>query len=194
MIVYKIKNKLDGKIYIGQTTKTLERRWYAHCRAESDCRYLKAAIKTHGKDNFEIKIVAHCSSPDEMNHRETYYIKLFKSLAPNGYNLTVGGERSEWSEVSRNKSSETHKKLATEGKNSGCFKKGQYVPSRHVKRPGWVNSTAFKKGNKPAPKSNPHTKQSSRPGWTNTTSFGKGSTPGNKGKKLIVVDGKKKYV
>lgn len=30
MIVYKIKNKLDGRLYIGQTTKKLEERWKEH--------------------------------------------------------------------------------------------------------------------------------------------------------------------
>lgn len=60
-----------------------------------------------------------------MNHREAYYIKLFNSLAPKGYNLTKGGIRSEWSEISRRKSSETHKRLAANNQNKGNFKKGQ---------------------------------------------------------------------
>jgi group I intron endonuclease len=165
MIIYMVKNKLDGKKYIGQTIKTLEKRWRAHCRVESCCRYLKRAIKMYGKDNFEIKILAKCDSIDQMNHRETYYIRLFNSLAPNGYNLSTGGNNRSPSEVSRSKSSKTHKKLAAEGKNPGCFKNGSKI----------------RLGQK-------------RPGWTCTSSFKKGSISPIKGKKLVVVDGKRKFL
>jgi hypothetical protein len=33
-----------------------------------------------------------CYSEEEMNSDEQYYIKLFKTLYPNGYNLTEGGD------------------------------------------------------------------------------------------------------
>ena len=42
--IYKIKNKIDNKIYIGQTTQDLESRWKGHRKNSSNCRYLKSAL------------------------------------------------------------------------------------------------------------------------------------------------------
>ena len=63
-----------------------------------------------------------CYSEEEMNSDEQYYIKLFKTLWPNGYNLTEGGDggvpceetRRKLSEIGkrRHHSEETKKKLS----------------------------------------------------------------------------------
>lgn len=90
MIVYKITNLLTGKSYIGQTVGSMRRRWNRHC-SESSCVLLNRSIKKYGKENFEIKVLAYCNNIEEMNHREQYCIKLFKTLAPNGYNVRSGG-------------------------------------------------------------------------------------------------------
>jgi len=94
MIVYKITNRITGAQYIGQTVKTIKKRWIHHCTPKSTCRYLASAIKKYGSDNFEVTVLTRCNSLEEMNHREQYYIKLFNTLAPNGYNLTTGGGNS----------------------------------------------------------------------------------------------------
>lgn len=190
MIIYKIKNKIDGKIYIGQTAKSLEERWKQHRNMSSNCRYLKRAIQLYSTDSFEVSIISRCSSIEEMNHREAYYIKLFNTLAPNGYNLTKGGAKSEWSEVSRLKSSMTHKKLSANGQNKGNFKKGQVALNKGVPhsekakikmsqaRKGIRSSpaTEFKKGNHPI------------------TEFKKGGTAPNRGRKRVVISGKIRYI
>jgi group I intron endonuclease len=64
---------------------------------------LHQAIKKYGKENFEIKVLARCDSLEEMNHREAYYIKLFNTLRPNGYNLMSGGGNSKHSEETKRK-------------------------------------------------------------------------------------------
>ena len=43
--IYKIVNKVTNKIYIGQTIQDLDERWKQHKKTNSNCRYLKAAIK-----------------------------------------------------------------------------------------------------------------------------------------------------
>ena len=50
-----------------------------------------------------------CYSEEEMCSDEQYYIKLFKTLWPNGYNLTEGGDGVLPSEETRRKMSNSHK-------------------------------------------------------------------------------------
>jgi group I intron endonuclease len=92
MIIYKITNKINGKIYIGQTTGPLNKRWNDHCCYKKNrCSVVSQAIQKYGKKNFEVKPIAYCDSLEQMNHREPYYIKLLKTLTPNGYNIKEGG-------------------------------------------------------------------------------------------------------
>ncbi len=110
MIVYMTTNIVNGKRYIGQTIQSLEKRWVHHCTPTSGCFYLSNAIKYYGSKNFKLKILAKCNSIDEMNHREQYYIKLFGTLSPNGYNLMTGGGNSKPSEDTLKKRSESLKR------------------------------------------------------------------------------------
>ncbi len=61
--IYKITNKVNGKIYVGQTIKTLEERFQKHCwgTTEKDKYHLnmaiKKAIKKYGKENFIIELI-----------------------------------------------------------------------------------------------------------------------------------------
>ena len=57
-----------------------------------------------------------CYSEEQMCSDEQYYIKLFKTLWPNGYNLTEGGDGGIVSEESRKKMSESHKRLLSREK------------------------------------------------------------------------------
>jgi group I intron endonuclease len=88
--IYKITNKTDGKIYVGQTTKTLEERWKHHCKMKGNCRYLKRAFEKYGIDNFVFEMVCNCSN-EELDKFEIQYMSEFNSMVPNGYNLRKGG-------------------------------------------------------------------------------------------------------
>ena len=59
-----------------------------------------------------------CYSEEEMNSDEQYYIEVFDTLYPNGYNLTEGGDGGVACEETRKKMSEVHKgkKLSEETK------------------------------------------------------------------------------
>jgi len=109
MIVYLITNKTNGKRYVGQTRKTLSQRLKAHQYASSQCRYLKAAFLKYGSHNFEAKVLSKCSSQKEMDHRESYYIRLFNTAAPTGYNLRIGGSKGAMSEETRRKIGESNR-------------------------------------------------------------------------------------
>ena len=98
MIIYKITNKINGKRYIGQTKFTIENRFKKHVYdafgRDNRQQAIHAALRKYSVENFEIAIISHCNSIEEMNRREIYYIKLFNTLAPNGYNLSLGGNNS----------------------------------------------------------------------------------------------------
>lgn len=105
MIIYKITNKINGKAYIGQTVQNLGNRWKQHMKLVSNCKALNAAIKMYGIANFKIEEIDFASSIEELNAMEQKFINKFNTLAPNGYNLTSGGERPTFSQESRQKMS-----------------------------------------------------------------------------------------
>ena len=88
--IYKITNRIDKKIYVGQTIRDVEERWKAHLHKGSNCRYLSSAIKKYGVDNFEFKLVC-ITFDNQLDDMEIKYIKQYNSLVPNGYNLRIGG-------------------------------------------------------------------------------------------------------
>ena len=92
--IYKITNKINNKIYIGQTRRTIQERWREHLsRANQNYEsYLYNAIRKYGEDNFVIEEIEKCED-DYINEREQYYIETFNSFnKTNGYNLTKGGD------------------------------------------------------------------------------------------------------
>lgn len=50
--IYKIINKVNNKIYIGQTINSIEERWRSHKKNNSNCTYLKRAFSKYGISNF----------------------------------------------------------------------------------------------------------------------------------------------
>lgn len=99
MFVYCIKNKVNGKEYVGLTKRTLVSRWKQHINEslnEGSWEYktpLGNAIKKYGKDSFEISILKECNSISELKEEEKRFIVERKSLSKyGGYNLTEGGD------------------------------------------------------------------------------------------------------
>lgn len=95
-IIYEWRNKLDGKFYVGQTINP-ESRYKDHLKAKGDSLFHRA-IRLHGIENFEYTVVATYEHETEqglydlLNEAEIERIKFRNSLAPNGYNVTHGGE------------------------------------------------------------------------------------------------------
>ena len=112
MFVYMIKNTLNGKIYIGQTTKNIKRRWQKHCNLKhSCCPILSRAINKYGKENFTIEEIDGTNSLSELNYLEKHYIYKFNSLAPNGYNLQTGGKNFRRTKEDRKRQSRISKEM-----------------------------------------------------------------------------------
>lgn len=108
----------SGKRYVGQTLGTVDKRWKAHIRQDvkGSCRALGKAIAKYGPKNMKVEILEECSSVEELNAREAYWIEHLGTLSPGGYNLRTGGGNSRMSEETRRKSSVAHKRenLSTE--------------------------------------------------------------------------------
>ena len=97
MIVYLIKNKVNGKLYVGMTSKVLEERWKQHVRMSKSTSSTKMmilqAIKKYGVDSFEKSVLEECCDKETMSEREKFWIKELKTRDPHvGYNATDGGE------------------------------------------------------------------------------------------------------
>lgn len=90
MIVYKIENLINGKIYVGQTKKSLEKRIEQHKHNKKSC--IGKAIQEYGFENFHSEVIENCDSAEKLNEREKFWIKELNCKFPNGYNKSDGGE------------------------------------------------------------------------------------------------------
>ena len=88
-VIYALIDGTNGFEYIGQTTKTAEERFKEHIYSPH---YIGNAIRKHGEENFLIVTLKECYSKAELDFWEKYFIKSRNTMAPNGYNLTEGGE------------------------------------------------------------------------------------------------------
>lgn len=97
MIIYKATNLINGMIYVGQTTKTLEERKKGHekdaIRQDRPTVRFHNALLYYGYDNFKWEVLQECSTQEELDYWEDYYIKELNCLDKKvGYNLKSGGK------------------------------------------------------------------------------------------------------
>lgn len=88
--IYKITNKVNGKIYIGQSIDIIQRWNYHKSIPNGGCVKLYNAMRKYGIDNFIFEIEEICSQND-LDDKEIYYINKYNSHSSMGYNLTDGG-------------------------------------------------------------------------------------------------------
>jgi group I intron endonuclease len=119
VFIYKITNKINGKVYVGQTTWTVQKRWYCHCRKTGYYSVLNNAICKYGKENFNIETIEICSSLEQLNEREKYWINFYDCISPKGYNMETGGLNKLASEETKQK-----QRLAKLGKKYDKRKEG----------------------------------------------------------------------
>ncbi len=149
MIIYKISNLINDKIYIGQTIETLSKRWRRHTWKSTIKRNAMAitnAIIKYGVENFMIEEIDSAENIEELNMKEEYYIKYYDCISPKGYNIKNGGDNKKLSEETKLKISisnkgkkrtkETIKKLSDSHKG--------WVPSEETKQK-WRDAFGGKK-------------------------------------------------
>ena len=90
--VYKHTNLINGKVYIGITSKIPKRRWQNGTGYRTQQLFWRA-IKKYGWDNFHSEVLFSNLSKEDACNKEIELISLYKSNNNNfGYNVSNGGE------------------------------------------------------------------------------------------------------
>lgn len=96
--VYRIRNLLNGKMYVG-ITKDFQFRMYQHAHPPtkgSKSKYaFPSAVRKYGWECFETEILIENISYEDAKLLEIFCISSYDStVCGNGYNMTIGGESS----------------------------------------------------------------------------------------------------
>lgn len=132
MLIYLIRNKINGKCYVGQTKTSIKERISSHLSCSKHRRYIYKPlyddINKFGWEMFEVETLCECESFSDLNNKEQCYIDIYDSYN-NGYNLTRGGSGCHGHKVS----DETKKKIS-------AFNKGKVISDEHRRKISQNNS------------------------------------------------------
>lgn len=85
-------NKVNGKVYVGQTKQNLKDRWGSDGRRYKGQPFYNA-IQKYGWDNFEHKVLLEHLTKEQANYYEQLFIKKYNSNNKDfEYNVTDGGQ------------------------------------------------------------------------------------------------------
>ena len=96
MIIYKVTNLVNQKVYIGQTINSLEHRKSGHYR-DAKCQkkatvYFHNALLKYKPDQFVWEVIDTAETLEELNSKELYWVSYYESNnKEKGYNLKAGG-------------------------------------------------------------------------------------------------------
>ena len=95
--IYKCTNNVNGKVYIGYTQKSLDKRVIEHkSNSKKGSHYLlHKAIQKYGVDAFYWEIIFESKDKNYLlKEMESFFIKEYNSYFENncGYNMTYGGQ------------------------------------------------------------------------------------------------------
>jgi group I intron endonuclease len=146
--IYVITNLINGKEYVGITTR-IKRRWSEHKKGDKSSPILHNAIKKYGQENFTFTHIADAFDWEYAQTIERLLIVERNTKNPNGYNMTDGGEGTlgfpapnkgrPMSEESKEKLRQSHlgKKSSEEArKNQSLALKGMKKSEEHKKKIG----------------------------------------------------------
>lgn len=138
MIIYTFKNKVNDKVYVGQTCRTFKERMGEHLRHKNTT--LGKALAKYGIDNFEYKIIDEAKTIEELNEKEIFWIEKLNSITPYGYNLCKGGNNTlgyNHKEESKEKM-RLSKKGTFKGEDNPFFGKKHTHETRQKMRDAWT--------------------------------------------------------
>ena len=124
-VIYLITCLITGRPHVGQTRQKLNIRISQHKSNSKKAKAgVDAAIRKYGWENFTVEILETCPV-EKLNEREKFWIAKLNSKAPNGYNLTNGGDTS----TSMSEESRARMSVAKKGKPSN--RKGKPLTEEH---------------------------------------------------------------
>lgn len=112
IIIYKITNKINNKLYVGFTSKSIDERVTRHIQESKNVNspaynyILKQAIRKHGIDNFHWEVIEEMYNVTFLyaGIRENFWIEYHKSyLFEFGYNMNRGLFPPKYSEETKHK-------------------------------------------------------------------------------------------
>lgn len=91
--IYLIENKVNGKVYVGQTLQSVKKRFEQHLKLlkSNQCQAVSRAIRKYGKENFSCIVLEADIPEDLLDSKEEFYIREYNSISQ-GYNLCPGGQ------------------------------------------------------------------------------------------------------
>lgn len=130
-VIYKITNKMNGKIYIGQTMHGFDKIYNNDICNNSHNIHLKSSIIKYGINSFEfIKVFDVAFSQKELDIKEDIWINFYNSLDSNfGYNKRTGGNGGKLCKESRLKISKSNKGKFKGEKNPQWGRRGELSPN-----------------------------------------------------------------
>lgn len=103
-IIYKVTNLVNDKVYIGQTTKTLEQRKKYHINSarvledrlqrfgeKYNDELFPSQLATNEPEIFKWEIIDYANTREGLNEKERYWIKYYIDNGQNMYNVNIGG-------------------------------------------------------------------------------------------------------
>lgn len=87
--IYLITNKINGKQYVGQTSRDIWTRFDEHCYDDRSTSAIHAAIVKYGVSNFSLELIEEVDL-DNLDEKEKYWISYYDTYNK-GYNKTLGG-------------------------------------------------------------------------------------------------------
>lgn len=89
-LIYLLRNTVNGKCYVGQTTASLEHRFGQHISSNNKMPICRA-LKKYGRESFTKEVIFFAFNKDALDYAEIALIEEHRASRPHGYNIKGGG-------------------------------------------------------------------------------------------------------
>ena len=96
MVIYKITNTVNGKVYIGQTIQSnAKARWYAHCAyvRKGKKSHLYDSMRKYGVENFTWEVIEQGNTVEQLNELEAKWVDYYRSITEVYNNREAGNNK-----------------------------------------------------------------------------------------------------